>query len=327
MNTKRTPRHGVEGLVAYFAALAGAAPAGQLLELRYRRSRGGMGQRFFDVCRPDAAAAAAAVIGRRQDLYVGAALRARAEGTRDALAAGWALWADCDGDAAVAALDAFRPAAAMVVRSGTGENRHGYWALTSPLCPDALEQANQRLADALGADRASAEPARVLRAPGSLNFKHDPPAAAVLERFTGERFEAGELLSALPAPGPLATPSPTPCVDEADDPLRAIEPAVYVKALTGRELGRDRKVNCPLHRDRTPSLHVYETADDGWYCFGCRRGGSVYDLGGALLGLSTRGREFNELRRRLYRLLLPDREPPAPQRPVNGRARSPTTTP
>ena len=135
------------------------------------------------------------------------------------------------------------------------------------------------------------------------------------------------MLSALPAPGPLATPSPPALVDKADDPLRAIEPAVYVKALTGREPGRDRKVNCPLHRDRTPSLHVYETADDGWFCFGCQRGGSVYDLGGSLLGLCTRGRGFHELRRRLYRLLLPDREPPAPQRPVNGRARSPTRTP
>ena len=100
----KPPRPALEGLVAYLAALVGGAPAGQLIELRYRRSAGGMGQRFFPIERPDAAAAAIAVLGRRGDLYVGASLRARREGTRDALAAGWALWADCDGDAAAGAL-------------------------------------------------------------------------------------------------------------------------------------------------------------------------------------------------------------------------------
>ena len=76
MSTARSPRPGLEGLVAYLAALAGKAPAGQLIELRYRRAGGRMGQRFFCVTRPDAAAAAIAVLGRRQDVFVGAAPRA-----------------------------------------------------------------------------------------------------------------------------------------------------------------------------------------------------------------------------------------------------------
>jgi len=308
------PRPGLEGLVGYLAALAGSAPAGQLLELRYRRSGGGMGQRFFDCRRPDATAAAIAVLGRRQDVYVGAAPRARREGTRDAIAAGWALWADCDGEAAAGALAAFDPAPAMLVRSGSAENRHGYWPLTAPLEPAPLEDANRRVAFALGADRACTDAARVLRPPGSMSFKHKPPVSVVLERFTGERFQTDELLARLPEiPPPAARPTPAEpaLVEPGGDPLREVEPAVYVTVLTGQVPGRDRKVSCPFHRDRTPSLHAYETAADGFYCFGCGRGGSVYDLGAELLGLSTRGREFLELRARLYELLLPDREPPS----------------
>ena len=315
MSADGSPRPAVEGLVAYLAALAGSAPADQLLELRYRRSQGGMGQRFFPVERPDAAAAAIAVLGRRQDVYVGAALRARREGTREALAGGWSLWADCDDERATQALEAFSPAPAIAVRS-SARGVHAYWPLTGPLCADELERANRRLAAALGACQSAVTgAAAVLRPPTTLNHKYEPPAPVVLERFTGERFDADQVLEALPEltePTQLA-PVPTR-LDDSDDPLRQIEPATYVAALAGREAGRDRKVACPLHPDRTPSFHVYKTPEDGWYCFGCRHGGSIYDLAGPLLGLSTRGREFLELRRRLYELLLPGREPPAPRR-------------
>lgn len=96
--------------------------------------------------------------------------------------------------------------------------------------------------------------------------------------------------------------------------MRQVEPAVYVAALTGRQPGRARKIACPLHADRTPSLHVYDTPQRGWYCYGCGRGRSIYDLAGALLGLSPKGPEIHELRRRLYQLLLPGREPPPRRR-------------
>ncbi len=304
------------GLLAYLAALPGSAPAGELLELRYRRPGGGMGQRFFDVARADAAAAAVTALGRHCDVYVGAAPRRKRKGTRDAVAAGWALWADCDGTAAASALASFEPAPAIVVRSGSAENRHGYWPLTAPLSPNELERANRRLALALGADSASADAARILRPPGTLSFKHDPPRPVTLERFTGERFDTADLVERLPELPPPPKPVPAPAASTTGgDPLRAIAPAVYVAALTGRAPGRDRKIACPLHEDRTPSLHVYETAEEGWYCFGCERGGSVYDLAGALLGLSPKGAEIHQLRARLYELLLPGRQAPPRRRP------------
>lgn len=89
----------------------------------------------------------------------------------------------------------------------------------------------------------------------------------------------------------------------ADDPLRAIPAEVYVPALTGLRIGWDRKVLCPFHGDGNASLHVYPD-DGGWYCHGCSRGGTIYDLGAELWSMGTRGSAFVELRRRLAAALL-----------------------
>jgi hypothetical protein len=73
--------------------------------------------------------------------------------------------------------------------------------------------------------------------------------------------------------------------------------------LLGVEVPRHRKVPCPFHEDRHASLHVYETAERGWYCFGaCRRGGTIYDLAAPLYGYSARGEDFLRVRAELRRL-------------------------
>ena len=45
-------------------------------------------------------------------------------------------------------------------------------------------------------------------------------------------------------------------------------------------------VRCPLpdHDDPYPSCQVNAEAEQGWWCFGCERGGRVYDLGSLLTG-------------------------------------------
>jgi len=88
-----------------------------------------------------------------------------------------------------------------------------------------------------------------------------------------------------------------------DDALLAIAPEDYVRRLLGVEVPRHRKVRCPFHEDRHASLHVYETAERGWYCFGaCRRGGTIYDLAAPLYGYAARGEDFLRLRTELRRL-------------------------
>lgn len=90
------------------------------------------------------------------------------------------------------------------------------------------------------------------------------------------------------------------------DVLDEIAPPDYVEALTGVDVPRHGMIHCPLpgHDERTPSFKAYETPERGWYCFGCCRGGSIYDLGAALWGLSTRDAAFHDLRRELARALL-----------------------
>ena len=56
-------------------------------------------------------------------------------------------------------------------------------------------------------------------------------------------------------------------------------------------------------------LHVYATAERGWCCYSCGRGGSIYDLAAALWGLGTRGADFKLVRQRLTDLFELDRAP------------------
>ena len=92
----------------------------------------------------------------------------------------------------------------------------------------------------------------------------------------------------------------------SSDPLLALAPRLYVERLLSEPVGRSGKVHCPFHADDTPSLHVYQEPGRGWYCFGCGRGGSVYDLAALLWGRTdTRGSAFVALRDELRELLLP----------------------
>jgi hypothetical protein len=85
--------------------------------------------------------------------------------------------------------------------------------------------------------------------------------------------------------------------------LQRIAPPLYFRELAGVEPDRGGKVCCPLpdHDDPDPSCHVYGAAAQGWYCYGCGRGGDIYELAGALWGLRREGREFIQLRGLLER--------------------------
>src|SRR3954454_21110955 len=161
MSTTTLTRH--ETAARFLAALAGRADPTDFLELRYRLEDGlRMGQLFERPERLRELATRALALGRRTDVYVGCAPRTRRHGGRDAVARAYVLWADCDGEDAVAALADFDPAPAIVIGSGSGSNCHAYWPLTEPLARDDVERANRRLAHALGADLASADADRVV---------------------------------------------------------------------------------------------------------------------------------------------------------------------
>jgi hypothetical protein len=91
------------------------------------------------------------------------------------------------------------------------------------------------------------------------------------------------------------------------DVLDEILPPDYVQALAGVEVPNHGMVCCPLpdHEDLEPSCKVYDTAERGWYCFGCNTGGDIYTLAALLWGWSRiDGPAFHELRREIARALL-----------------------
>ena len=191
----------------------------------------------------------------------------------------------------------------MVVGSGSGPNVHAYWPLRRPIPPQEAERANLRLATALGADLNCFDAARILRPPGTWNHKSQPPRRVeLLDHRLAVRFDVDEVVGGLRhVDVELVERRWREGVSrrQHDDPLLRIAPPVYVQRLLGISTRGERKVRCPFHDDERPSLHVYRSAERGWHCFSCRRGGSIYDLAAEVWGMGTRGRSFIELRRRL----------------------------
>jgi hypothetical protein len=170
----------LDEISSHVALLTGTPSQGELLELRFRRAREGMARRFYPASRPAGLIEAVERLGRRTDVFVGCALRGRRAGSRDAVAHSWVLWAECDTPTARETLEAFTPPPTLVIASGSPHGRHAYWALTAPVTAQTLENANLRVAHALGADLACVDAARILRPPNTLNFKRDRPTAVTM---------------------------------------------------------------------------------------------------------------------------------------------------
>ena len=76
-------------------------------------------------------------------------------------------------------LQAFPLRPAIIIQSGHG--LHVYWSVRGVFVQDDLERIEnilRRLAQHLGADRSAAEPAHMLRVPGSFNHSTIPPAVS-----------------------------------------------------------------------------------------------------------------------------------------------------
>lgn len=273
-----------------------------LIELRYARDGGGMAQEWFPTTQEGMSHAErrALGLGRHRDVYVGVAPRTRRVGGRDAIRHAWCLWVDCDDAEAVARLIEFRPRPTLAVRSGTEGNVHAYWALEAPIPARYVEQANRRLALAVGADQRATDAARILRCPGTRNFKHEPPTHVETVHFDGRRHSLADLVSALPAPTPRgalprpAAPRPMPDTDD----LRAVPADVYYSRLSGLDGDIGRHVKCPFWDHRSPrQMMLYD--DGSWFCWPCDEGGTIYDFAAKLWNMSTKGAEFQKLKTRI----------------------------
>jgi hypothetical protein len=289
-------------VVTYLRLLAGTPLPGKHFDIR--SGGGGTPMRRWFV-RTDRVSDAARLITRlalTEDVYVGVALRdGDTHGGRRAISGSHLLFIECDDPHAIARVAGFwRPPTVEIV-SGTPGHLHLYWRLTERANNAQVEDANRRLARRLGGDLASVDIARILRPPGTFNHKHDPPRPVTLKVLRADaRYTLAQITAGLPA-DPRASRVPGSsgrlALARIDRELLSIPAADYVQVLSGRAPHRGGKVRCPFHPDRRPSLQVY--ADGGFYCFGCRRGGTIFDFAAHLWGITPRQRGFIELRSRL----------------------------
>jgi hypothetical protein len=300
--TSTSPSADNSAIRVYLSMLTGGAPSTHFLEVRFRAGQGRFASEFHPAHDQDAVIDAIRRRSPRTDVYVGCAPRDRRSGTKDAVPQVWTLWAECDGEDSVDRLRRFHPQPAMIIASGSGPNCHAYWPMSAPLASRRAEDANLRLVQALGADRNCFDVGRILRPPGTWNHKHCPPHPVGVLRLHRElRFDADVIVAHLPPVSPevLERRWDGTVRDGRSDPLLSIPPSIYVADLLGSAPRRNGKVRCPFHDDFYPSLHVYSTSARGWFCFQCRRGGTIYDLAAAVWGLQTRGSDFIEVRNRL----------------------------
>jgi CHC2-type zinc finger protein/DNA primase RepB-like protein len=296
----------IDAALLMAATLAGNAARDHLLEIRCP----GNGQRFFPVGDYRAAASFGIAWARSGNVYISALPRIRRNGSKDDVESSWVLWTDVDHEDGIDRVAQFAPVPSIVIKTGTPGHALAIWQLREPLQADQVKPMNRRLAHALGGDLASTDAARVLRLPGTLNLKHDPARPVRCVAIEPYSYAVEQVVGHLPdPPAPPRPPRrhPTALTGTDDDVLLTISPTEYVAALTGHELGGDSMVRCPFHangQERTPSLHAWDDPADGWFCFGCERGGTIIDFGAELYGIAPRGVGYYDIRRRLAADLL-----------------------
>jgi len=289
-------------LVTYLRLLAGTPLPGQHFDLRSGGGGTPMRRWFVRTNRIPNAAALITRLALTEDVYVGVALRdGNTHGGRRAISGSHLLFIECDDPNAIARVAGFWRPPTLEIVSGTPGHLHLYWRLTERANNAQVEDANRRLARGLGGDLASVDVARILRPPGTFNYKHDPPRPVTLKVLRADaRYALAEITAGLPADPRafrVSRPNGRLALARIDRELLSIPAAEYVRVLSGTAPHRGGKVRCPFHPDRTPSLQVYP--DGGFYCFGCRRGGTIFDFAAHLWGITPRQRGFVELRSRL----------------------------
>ena len=104
------------------------------------------------------------------------------------------------------------------------------------------------------------------------------------------------VVGVLPDPDPPRPRRRTRFTPRPDDELTTIAPPRYFALLCGADVpDSGGYVPCPLHEEGTPSCMVWPD-ERGWWCFGCQRGGGIYDLASLLedgpWGHALRGEAF-----------------------------------
>lgn len=133
-------------------------------------------------------------VGR--DVYFGVASRLPNGGGKSDIKDIGAVWVDIDfknltgrdTQEIVGRIRAFTPRFTAAIATGGG--LHIYWLLKEPVGPEDIprvEAVNRYLAQALSGDPASTDAARILRVPGTMNWKYEHRPECKIVDYTGAR--------------------------------------------------------------------------------------------------------------------------------------------
>jgi len=150
-------------------------------------------QRWFRLSDPELWRWLRLKLSEKTNIYFGVGLRSRQGGTRNDVGAIPCVWTDIDfkayaseADAKAAVHKALSFGWTYLVDSGGGY--HAYAMLDEPVGPDEfdrIERINRGIARRIGGDLASTDAARILRVPGTLNFKYSPARPVKLAEYSG----------------------------------------------------------------------------------------------------------------------------------------------
>jgi len=139
--------------------------------------------------------------------FFGVALRNGNNGTREAITEIPALWVDLDGAPLQKVTESpWQPSA--VIQTSPGKF-HVYWKLRESASREEIgkvENLLKRLAAYFGGDPAATDASRILRIPGTFNYKTTPPFPVSVHSFSDREFDPGDFedLPEIQEPSPSA---------------------------------------------------------------------------------------------------------------------------
>lgn len=136
-----------------------------------------------------------------QNAFFGVAIRANGDGTKQGIEQIPALWMDLDFkektsdeiEKLLQALMDFPLRYSYIVQSNGG--LHVYWRLKEPLKREdiaCVEESLKRLAAYLGGDMAATDASRILRIPGTRNYKYDPAKEVILIEENSDEYDLSD---------------------------------------------------------------------------------------------------------------------------------------
>jgi hypothetical protein len=242
----------------FFEQLFHQLAAEERIEVRYKLPGEGqsMHRRFYAT--PTEAARNAIRLGRDHEVYAGAALRLGKDGTKVGVTRLWALWADLDvkdgytRESRIEQLLELPHHPSILVWTGGGW--HPYFLLKKPAeGPEELDRAEyvmRRIAERLGGDPVH-DRSRILRVPGTHNWKYGEPRPVVLEHFDPDLRYGLEKLEEMAGalPGDVfddVDKADTVSLDVLGGPIREGRRNVTLASVAGslRDRGLDAEIIC-----------------------------------------------------------------------------------